>query len=117
MLHALQPAQLRRMDKQQLKNVAENCEKALLAGISTHQDMMTLIEVEKELLRRERIDTKQQIIAVRKTMVEQPIPTLPSIANSPSVTSSAVLAPAEPPPVEMYEEGKLELLPVALNRY
>jgi hypothetical protein len=119
MLHALQPAQLRRLDKSQLRTIAENCERALLAGISTNQDMLTLIEVEKELLRRERLDTKQQLLELRKTMIEQPIPTLPTISNPPSVTSSAVLAPAEPPleqpPVE--EQGGLELLPVALNRY
>lgn len=121
MLHALQPAQLRRLDKNQLKSLAENCEKALLAGISTNQDMLTLIEVEKELLRREKIDTRQQLLELRKTMVEQPIPTPHPAPTAPSVTSSAVLAPAEPPleeqqpPIE--EQGKLELLPVALNRY
>jgi hypothetical protein len=119
MLHALQPAQLRRMEKNQLKTVAEHCEKALLSGTSTHQDMMTLIEVEKELLRRERIDTRQMIEA-RRTAVEQVAPSLPS------VTSSAILAPAETDVVtfhpvqetpEPLEEEKLELLPVAPNRY
>jgi CBS-domain-containing membrane protein len=119
MLHALQPAQLRRLDKHQLKALAENCEKALLAGISTNQDMLTLIEVEKELLRREKIDTRQQFLELRKTMIEQPVPVMPT---PPSVTSSAVLAPAEPPfeekaPEPIEEQGKLELLPVALNRY
>jgi hypothetical protein len=114
MLHALQPAQLRRLDKHQLKTLAENCERSLLAGISTNQDMLTLIEVEKELLRREKIDTRQQLLEMRKTMIEIPA--------SPSVTSSAVLAPAESPleektaePIE--EQGTLELLPVAPNRY
>jgi hypothetical protein len=117
MLHALQPGQLRRMDKNQLKNVAEHCERALLAGISTHQDMTTLIEVEKELLRRERIDTKQQMIEIRKTLSGQPAPTLPSVSSI-SVTSSAILAPAEMYLVEAPEEQeRLELLPVAPNRY
>jgi hypothetical protein len=120
MLHALQPAQLRRLEKSQLRTIAENCERALLSGISTHQDMLTLIEVERELLRREKLDTKNQMLELRKTMVEIPIPTLP-VAPTPSVTSSAVLAPAElqfeeaKSPVE--EQGTLELLPVALNRY
>jgi hypothetical protein len=123
MLHALQPAQLRRMDMSQLKLVAEHCERALLSGTSTHQDMMTLIEVEKELLRRERIDTRQMIEA-RRTAVER------AVASLPSVTSSAILAPAEveaapyvvlhpiEESAESYEEqGGLELLPVAPNRY
>ena len=119
MLHALQPAQLRRMDLPQLKLVAESCERALLAGTSTHQDMMTLIEVEKELLRRERIDTRQ-MIGARRTAVEQAAQSLPS------VTSSAILAPAEVETVtfqpvqetaEVEEQGKVELLPVAPNRY
>jgi hypothetical protein len=120
MLHALQPAQLRRMDMPQLKLVAEHCERALLSGTSTHQDMMTLIEVEKELLRRERIDTRQMIEA-RRTAVEQ------TVANFPSVTSSAILAPAEVDVVALHpvqeiaepleEQGKIELLPVAPNRY
>jgi hypothetical protein len=119
MLHALQPAQLRRLEKSQLRTIAENCERALLSGISTNQDMLTLIEVEKELLRREKLDTKNQMIGLRKTMVEMPIPTLPV---SPSVTSSAVLAPAETQfeeasPEQIEEQGTLELLPVALNRY
>ncbi len=129
MLHALQPAQLRRLEKTQLKTIAENCERALLSGISTGQDMLTLIEVEKELLRREKIDTKQRLIETRKTMVEMPVPSLPTLAIPPSVTSSAVLAPPEAPlepqlPLETHaskavieEQGTLELLPVALNRY
>jgi hypothetical protein len=113
------------MERQQLKLVAEHCERALLSGTSTHQDMMTLIEVEKELLRRERIDTKQQLMEARKTLIEQAPPSLPS------VTSSAILAPADvegvapqPPawPVKQIaspfeEQGSLELLPVAPNRY
>ena len=121
MLHALQPAQLRRMDMSQLKLVAEHCERALLSGTSTHQDMMTLIEVEKELLRRERIDTKQQLMEARKTFVEQ------APSRLPSVTSSAILAPAETdmmalhpvqePTEPLENQGKLELLPVAPNRY
>jgi hypothetical protein len=116
MLHALQPAQLRRMDKNQLKTVAEHCERALLAGISTHQDMMTLIEVEKELLRRERIDTKQQMIEVRASMVGRPTPGVSTTPNLPSVTSSVILAPSDI--TEIYEEhDRLELLPVAPNRY
>jgi hypothetical protein len=119
MLHALQPAQLRRMEMAQLKLVAEHCERALLAGTSTHQDMMTLIEVEKELLRRERIDTKQMIEA-RRTAVEQAAQSFPSVA------SSAILAPAEVEAVtfqpvqeatEVEENDRLELLPVAPNRY
>ncbi len=119
MLHALQPAQLRRLEKSQLRTIAENCERALLSGISTNQDMLTLIEVEKELLRREKIDTKQNLLELRKTMIEQPIPMLPTLANPPSVTSSAVLAPAEPEVEQsaLEEQGTLELLPVALNRY
>jgi hypothetical protein len=120
MLHALQPAQLRRMDMSQLKLVAEHCERALLSGTSTHQDMMTLIEVEKELLRRERIDTRQMIEA-RRTAVEQTPPSFPS------VTSSAILAPAETDVIALHpvretaepyeEQERLELLPVAPNRY
>jgi hypothetical protein len=119
MLHALQPAQLRRLEKAQLKTIAENCEKALMAGISTNQDMLTLIEVEKELLRREKLDTKNQLLELRKTMLDVPAAPVPA---SPSVTSSAVLAPVEPPleehtPEPIEEQGTLELLPVALNRY
>jgi hypothetical protein len=114
MLHALQPAQLRRLEKAQLRTIAENCEKALMAGISTNQDMLTLIEVEKELLRREKLDTKNQMLELRKTMLDTPAAPTP-----PSVTSSAVLAPPveerAPEPIE--EQGTLELLPVALNRY
>jgi uncharacterized circularly permuted ATP-grasp superfamily protein len=117
MLHALQPAQLRRMDKKELKIVAENCERALLAGISTHQDMMTLIEVEKEILRRERIDTKQQILDVRKTLAEQPVLTVstqPSSKLSSINPESSVIL--EPEPIETQQEGP-ELLPVAPNRF
>jgi hypothetical protein len=73
MIHALQPGQLRRMEKPQLKTVAEYCERALLSGTSTNQDMMTLIEVEKELLRRERIETKQSMIDARPTLTQQAI--------------------------------------------
>jgi hypothetical protein len=111
MLHALQPAQLRRMDKNQLKAVAEHCEQALLSGLSTHQDMMTLIEVEKELSRRERIDTRQQILDVRRTMIEQ----LPSVKLTPA-TPVPVVARGEAETNEEPQEG-LELLPVAPNRY
>jgi hypothetical protein len=121
MLHALQPAQLRRMNMPQLKLVAEHCERALLSGTSTHQDMMTLIEVEKELLRRERIDTRQQLLEARKTLIGQ------APASQPSVTSSAILAPAEIDVVALHpvqktsetleNQERLELLPVAPNRY
>jgi hypothetical protein len=119
MLHALQPAQLRRMDKKELKIVAENCERALLAGISTHQDMMTLIEVEKEILRRERIDTKQHILDVRKTMTEQSAAVL-SVSKQPTLVISTINPESsvilEPAPTEESQE-KLELLPVAPNRF
>jgi hypothetical protein len=115
MLHALQPAQLRRLEKAQLRTIAENCERALMAGISTTQDMMTLIEVEKELLRREKLDSKNQLLELRKTMLD-----VPAAPTPPSVTSSAVLAPVETPeyaPEPIEEQGTLELLPVALDRY
>jgi hypothetical protein len=126
MLHALQPAQLRRMNMPQLKLVAEHCERALLSGTSTHQDMMTLIEVEKELLRRERIDTRQQLLEARKTLVGQ-APASQASISQPSVTSSAILAPAEIDVVALHpvqktsetleNQERLELLPVAPNRY
>ncbi len=70
MTYTLHAAQLRRMHKHELVQLAENCESALLDGTSTQQDMISLIEIEKELLRREQA---KAIDNVRKTMVGAPI--------------------------------------------
>ena len=70
MTYTLHAAQLRRMHKHELLKLAENCERALLDGTSTQQDMISLIEIEKELLRREQA---KAIDNVRKTMVGAPI--------------------------------------------
>jgi hypothetical protein len=70
MIYTLHAAQLRRMHKHELKQIAEQCERALLDGTSTQQDMISLIEVEKELLRREQVKIRQGFEDVRKTMVE-----------------------------------------------
>jgi hypothetical protein len=75
MIYTLHAAQLRRMHKHELKQIAEQCERALLDGTSTHQDMISLIEVEKELLRREQAKIKQGFEDVRKTMMDSLITT------------------------------------------
>jgi hypothetical protein len=66
MLHALLPADLRRKSREELKRIMEQCERALLDGTSTHHHMVTLIESEKELLRRERIDVKKTIAEAQR---------------------------------------------------
>jgi hypothetical protein len=70
MVYTLHAAQLRRMHRKELVQLAEKCEKALLDGTSTHQDMISLIEIEKELLRREQAKALDD---VRKTMVGTPM--------------------------------------------
>ena len=70
MTYTLHSAQLRRMHKHELVQLAEQCEKALLDGTSTHQDMICLIEIEKELLRREQAKVKQSIVDGHKTMMD-----------------------------------------------
>jgi hypothetical protein len=70
MVYTLHAAQLRRMHRKELVQLAEQCERALLDGTSTHQDMISLVEIEKELLRRDQAKALQD---VRKTMVGAPI--------------------------------------------
>lgn len=70
MVYTLHAAQVRRMHKHELLRLAEQCEKALLDGTSTHQDMISLVEIEKELLRREQAQARDD---VRQTMISAPI--------------------------------------------
>ncbi len=78
MVYTLHSAQLRRMHRKELMQLAEQCEKALLDGTSTHQDMVSLVEIEKELLRR---NQAKALDDVRKTMVGAPI-SISEIRNS-----------------------------------
>ncbi len=61
MLYPLLPADARRKSRKELRAIVEQCERVLLNGTFTHQEMISLIESEKELLRRERIDIKKTI--------------------------------------------------------
>ena len=70
MLHTLLAADLRRKSRDEIKRLVEQCERALLDGTYTYHHMGTLIEAEKELLRREHIDVKKTIAEARRTMVE-----------------------------------------------
>ncbi len=61
MLYPLLAADARRKSRDELKEIVELCERVLLNGTFTHQQMIALIESEKELLRRENIDIKKTI--------------------------------------------------------
>ena len=61
MLYPLLAADARRKSRSELKEIVEQCERVLLNGTFTHQQMVALIESEKELLRREKIDIKKTI--------------------------------------------------------
>jgi len=61
MIYPLLPADARRKSREELKEIIEQCERVLLNGTFTHQEMVSLIESEKELLRREKINIKKTI--------------------------------------------------------
>ncbi|MGL4612153.1 MAG: hypothetical protein ACRCYY_21155 [Trueperaceae bacterium] len=119
MKYVLHPGQLRRMSKPELKALAERCEQSLLSGLSTNQGMMTLIEVEKELLRRERIETRERLDAqqldVRKTLLEHPplpsVHALPNyLQNTPNPPETDSLEPPEPDMKTLADLGKAQAL-------
>ncbi len=67
MLLVLSSLDIRQKSRTELKALVAASERALLAGTSTEQDMINLIEAEKELLRREHRETKRSIKSAQKT--------------------------------------------------
>ena len=65
MLHALLPAYIHRQSDEHLLELISACERALLDGTSTHGDMTTLIECEKEMMNREHVRVRRTIAGVR----------------------------------------------------